>query len=83
MNIVDLAAERARRHPKPVAPPHPDREAFEAAFSELTEAAAGAYRNAATARAAGDSAGAALLANAAWQIMAEAESVGEQMARLG
>lgn len=57
-------------------------EAHRRAFRELTEAASRAYDAAAHHRLAGDEAGAALLVNAANEIMAEATAVGEELARL-
>jgi hypothetical protein len=57
-------------------------EARRRAFRQLTEAAVTAYDAAGHHRATGDEAGAALLMNAANQIMAEATTIGEELARL-
>ena len=57
-------------------------EARRRAFAELTEAAAKAYSAAAHHRSAGDEAGAALLVVAASEAMAQAQAIGEEIARL-
>lgn len=57
-------------------------EARRRAFHELTEAAAKAYDAASTHRAAGDLAGADLLVGAAAEAMAQAQAIGEELARL-
>ena len=73
--IIDLAAARAQRHPKP----QTNQAAYESAFRELTEGAAKAYEQAAAARLAGDLVGAALLINAAGQALAGAQAIGEEL----
>jgi hypothetical protein len=91
--IADLAARRTQAHPQPSTPPTVPRpshfalvspaEAHRRAFRELTEAAQRAYDAAGRHRAKGDVAGAALLVNAAGQVLAQAAEIGEELARLG
>jgi hypothetical protein len=52
------------------------------AFKELTEAAARAYDAAAAHRLGGDEVGAALLVSAAWKALAQAATIGEEIAAL-
>ena len=94
--IADLAARRTQAHPQastastPPPAPRPSHfalvspaEAHRRAFRELTEAAARAYDAAAHHRLNGDVAGAALLVNAAGQVLQQAAEIGEELARLG
>jgi hypothetical protein len=92
--IADIAARRTQAHPPPPTPPPPPQrpshfalvspaEAHRRAFRELTEAASRAYEAAGRHRATGDDVGAALLVNAAGQVLAQAAAIGEELARLG